>query len=1038
MASLTPWRITMLGGLSAWRNNREVVRFRTRKTGGLLGYLSYNLNQNHHRDELVDIVWPDLDVDRGRVCLSSAVYSLRRQLEPPDVPAGSVLITNRFDVRLNPQTVTTDLQEFAFNIERAAAITEARDRLTLLESAINLYRGELLPGCQEDWVGEARDRISLQYLKSARSAIQILEELGDPERALEIAMQASACVPDREDAHYEAIRLLRLVGKDHDAARQYRNLEMVLEKRWERKPSKRVKTLVKGLDNSGEKTARAKRVSVPRLESPQDLPGESKAARLNGPVAPAIPITATKFFGREREIAQLLEWILPIRGAGSKTRHRRLITLVGPAGSGKTRLALEVAHAVRERVLDTVAFTTLVDVSDSDGICDAILSSLGRKAAPKDDYLDQVCECLAEYGALLVLDNLEHLDGCGGIIREILSRLPNLSVLATSRCPTGLAEEQVLPVWPLPFPSQELSPCELLDYASVQMFLDRAQSVSPTFQITSRNAKDVGELCVRLEGLPLAIELAAPRLFALTLSQILGELGNRFEFLVSKNRCVDPRHGALHSAIEWSYNRLDEDTRRFFRGLSVFKGGWTLEAARAVCGSAGALDHLEELVRQSLVIAEDAGNHKRFRMFESLREFLHDQMEESELAVFERMHTAYFHSFLESRFANFRSPARQNAILEVAEEKENFRAVLAREINNAVGLAVAGMLWPYWSGQGHALEGKDWLLRALGANPSADAKLHRQAEHGLSSVYFHLGELALAQSAAESCLEASRNANDRCEAAQALNLLGFIMESRGEYEAAYQLLKVSLEHWRAENDRWAEAGVLNNLGLVAHRLGDLDGACSYYNLSQAIFRELGDRLIATHVLNNLALVATERKDYQSAVDALEKGMAVANEIGDSQIVPIIFTNLGEARFRMGDFTRAENDFKQSIRLRREAGDHLGQDYPLSGLGVCLCMNGDLSRGVRLISAALEIRKKRCGTDRLYPDPTLEKDLSYIRKLLDSRDFEEFWTDGKKFSIEESVQNALEEFATNAIIEHEIGLLSNLSEDISSECCKIGV
>src|SRR5258708_15708110 len=300
------WRINLFGGLSAWRGNVETARFQSRKSGGLLAYLAYHLNQTHSRDILIDRIWPDLDADRARVCLSTAAYSLRRQLEPPDIPSGSVLIANRFEARLNPLALTTDLQDFVVNVHEAQNETEPSQRLSRLLHAIGLYSGDLLPGCGEDWVGEARDRMALHYVRSVQTAIQILETNREVEYALELALRASACAPDREEVHYEAIRLLRVLGKDRDAVRQFENFELLLAKRCERKPSRRVMSLVEGLDREGHRSRQLRRSPAPQLENGND----STRASVNVRDLPPPPAPLTRFFGRQRELDQLLDCLL--------------------------------------------------------------------------------------------------------------------------------------------------------------------------------------------------------------------------------------------------------------------------------------------------------------------------------------------------------------------------------------------------------------------------------------------------------------------------------------------------------------------------------------------------------------------------------------------------------------------------------------------------------------------------------------------------------------------------------------------------------
>jgi predicted ATPase/DNA-binding SARP family transcriptional activator len=1008
MLTLAPWRITLFGGLAAQRDHKEIVRFQTRKTGGLLAYLAYHLNQNHPRDVLIEQIWPELDAVRGRGCLSSSVYSLRRQLEPLDVPPGSVIVSTKLHVRLNPLSVSSDIQDFALAIKSAQAVDDPTGRLIHLRRAIDLYKGELMPECSDDWITEARDRMSFLFGSAVGEAIRILESTGAAESAMELAIRASAICPDDEETHYEAIRLLRSLGKDRDAIKQFRNLESWLAKRWEEQPSKKIRSLVEGLERSrtGPRT-RLPRAHVSLLAPPQEV--STNAEQRRAPLRAGLPVALTRFFGREAELERIVAAITEggTMEAVAKRGCRRVFSLVGPAGSGKTRLAIEAAHLLFEADAGEVFFVPLADAASAECIPDAILRSAGVSRSAGEEAITQVCSSFEERRIIIVLDNLEHLPGCEEVVHELVCRLSRVSVLVTSRSPLSIAAEQVYPVLPLPVPSMGEDLGALNQYASVRMFVDRAQAVSPDFQLTRRNAQGVAHVCRELEGIPLAIELAAARASALSPNQIAAELTRRFEFLVSRQKCVEPRHSALRTSIAWSFDLLEPQTQRFFKSLAIFRGGWSLEAARAVCAD-DALDCLEDLVKQSLVIAEDFGDAKRYRILESLREFLMERLGDEERQDLENAHIRYFLSFAEAAALSLHGPGGGSALRVVDAERDNLLEMLAKSEGRAEGLPAAVAMWRYWAAKGLALEGREWLTRMLARDSSGSKSVLARALHGLAAMHQQLGKYDQAEESARSGLAVFHDIGDRAGAGFALNLIGAIADDRGDRETALLCFSESLEIFQAVGERCAEAAVLNNLGRMAHHDGDLEISFDYYQKSQAIYKEEGDWSRATQVLLNLGLVAAQRGDYAKAIAAYEQTLDAARILGDLRMQSLALHNLGDALYRNGNYLRAENCLIDSIKIRRERGDAAGLAFSFRSIGCVLAQLDDPIRGARLFAASGAIREKHGLAERSFQDLSLEEDENRIRGKLTDQDFDAAVHYGRGLSLEQAIKYALEE------------------------------
>ncbi|HEX8958725.1 MAG TPA: BTAD domain-containing putative transcriptional regulator, partial [Solirubrobacterales bacterium] len=446
-----------------------------------------------------------------------------------------------------------------------------------------------------------------------------------------------------------------------------------------------------------------------------DYPGmprrEFPALRAERGYAGRLPLQLTRFFGREKEIERI-ERLLKQDGA-------RIVTLTGPGGTGKTRLAIEAAGRLLDHFDGAVWFVAAADLSDASVLPDAIHDAMRLPRSGGGDPLAEVVEALSHQPALLILDNLEQVvDGGAEAVRELAARLPSLAVIATSRQVLGVDGEREFVVDPLPVPSGPVSAERLGLYESVRLFVDRAQAVKPDFQVTNGNAPAVAELCVRLEGIPLAIELAAARASVLSPTQMLYQLGNRFEFLVSRRRGVAERQRTLRAAVDWSYRLLSPDLQRFFARLSVFRGGCTVESAESVCEEPLALDALAQLRESSLVLTETCPTcgRMRFRLLETLREYAWGRLSAEEQSEIERRHAAHFDELAEQAEPYLTGPDQATWLAHLDAEHDNLRAALGwadRSGEAEMRLRLAGSLWRFWSVRGYFAQGRRALEDAL-------------------------------------------------------------------------------------------------------------------------------------------------------------------------------------------------------------------------------------------------------------------------------------------------------------------------------------
>jgi len=514
---------------------------------------------------------------------------LRRQLERPGGSAEGLFLADYNTLQLNPAAFTTDIQEFKQALRRAPNTVDANTSEAHLRRAVDLYSGELLAGYYEEWILPERAHLAADCCSALTRLTKAAIQRGDLNSAIDYTRRSLNVDLSQESTHCELMRLYVAVGQNAAAQRQYRILERTLRSQLDVAPSAEARDLMR----------QARQTPIVATSSPGSAP--PAPSLLPSPIIgitvrstpreavslPRLPLALTRFFGRQEEIAlleALLDQSIPMEKPTrvSDQSPVRLITLTGPGGSGKTRLALEIANRVQSCFEGAVCFVSLAELSNTNPIADRLLIALNLRHTPALDPIDQIVEYLGRRIWLLVLDNCEHLiDAIATLTQLLLERVPTLCCLATSRQHLDIDGEHEIPVAPLPLPAArqdrlEVGPGELfslLDYPGIQLFVDRTQSAHPDFQLNARNANDLVLLCNRLEGIPLALELAAAWAQVLTPAQMLAQLEDRFRFLVSKRKSRAPRHRSLQATVEWSYHLLEPPHQRLFCQLSVFRGG---------------------------------------------------------------------------------------------------------------------------------------------------------------------------------------------------------------------------------------------------------------------------------------------------------------------------------------------------------------------------------------------------------------------------------------------------------------------------------
>jgi len=722
-----------------------------------------------------------------------------------------------------------------------------------------------------------------------------------------------------------------------------------------------------------------------------------------------LPVQLTSFIGREQEMTEVKHLLATAS----------VVTLLGSGGAGKTRLALQVAADVLEAYAEGVWLVELAPIADPALVPQTVASALGLRE-PARHATEALVDFLRPKSLLLVVDNCEHLlaasaDLCAALLR----RCPKLRVLATSREPLGIAGEASyrVPSLSLPDPQQSPSPETITQYAAVRLFVERAVFYQPRFAVTTTNAKAIAEVCRRLDGIPLALELAAARVRVLSVEQIGARLDDRFRLLTGGARTALPHHQTLRAAIDWSHDLLADDERALFRRLSVFVGGFTLDAAEGVCAdgtiaSTLILDLLTRLVDKSLIgVDVGSGAEARYRLLETVRQYAVDRLVESgEAAAVRTRHRDVFLALAERAEPELQGPDQKIWLDRLAVELDNLRAALewcrTDPEGPDAGVRLAGALWWFWEVRGHWTEARQWLKEAVSRDERTVSAAHIKALNAAAGLALRQGDRQETAALAERALALSRQLGDKRGAASCLVILGIHACSLENYKQAEALGGEGLNLSQEVGDNWGSAWARSTLGLVAREQGDLQRAVALLEESLAQLRVLRHPWGTAITLISLGMIARDREELQRAAALLEEALAIFQQLGDKGYTAYTQLNLGVLASALGDHGRAEAHYKACLAIRRELQEKRGIATCLAALGCCSAGVGQFRRAAVLFGAAEALRNATGATLPVYFRSEYERRVAATSLELGESAFQTAWSDGRKMALEQAIDFAL--------------------------------
>lgn len=1034
---------SLLGSFQAALNENPITQFRTKSVQALLIYLVCEAERPHQREVLMELLWPEMPQTSAQANMRQTLYRLRKLI--PEVKgrnrnAVPFLVTTRQTIQINP-----DADYF---LDVIAFIKSEPSQ------AISLYRGDFLadfylPDSEpfEEWVGSRRAAYRRRVLEMMEGETAVHLQNTNYDEAIQLAQRQLEIDNLRENSHRQLMEAWARNGRRQEALTHYDNLRQLLQDELAIEPEPETITLIEAI-RAGEMSR------TPASFAPQSI------QLADEPEHPShnLPQRLTSFVGREKEIATISDLI----------SQNRLVMLTGVGGIGKTNLCLQVGRTMLDAFPDGVWLVELAPIADPALVAKTTANTLGLRESSERSLISfaretqeseqrSILQLLLDYlqgkKCLLILDNCEHvIEAAAQFVNTLLQATTGVKVLASSREALGVLGEIPFRVPSLTVPSthQLAAVNEWHQFDALTLFVERATAVSPEFQVTADNFPSLVQICQRLDGIPLALELAAARVSVLNTAQIATRLDDRFRLLTGGSRTALPRQQTLRALIDWSWELLTAAEQMLLQRLSVFAGGMTLEAVEAVCAGDGLdpydlLDLLSELVKKSLVLSRrEPRQPLRYHLLETIRQYAQERlMVTGQGATFRRHHLDYFMTWAKRVKPELTGPDQVIWLHHLEKELDNMRAALnwARETDCEAGLQLITASWRFW-GYGYVGEGEMWLAqlmaKATSLAPAVKAKalqvwaifnsnLFKNEEARLLlekslSLYQTLQDeaeitnslrlLTLNHGWIENrmalldLLPRLRNPGYELQLAEALLELGFYEAHQNNYEQAKAFMQESVSLYREIGHLTGLADVLQWSGWVAIWEGAFEAARLPLEESLAIHKQLGERRIFGS-LQMLGVLHFKLGNYPLALQYLNESLALTQHSGAIATGYWTFVHLGYAHLRMGDLEEATAIFTKSVGQFNDVQEYMGIVYTLEGVASLAVRREQADRAVRLFAFADGMRVALHDPRPFSEQADVEQDLVAIREMIDEETFTAVYAEGQTMTMEEAIAYALE-------------------------------
>lgn len=998
-------RLFLLGPLRIERDGKP-VSIRRRKAQLLLAYLTQD-RAPHSREKIAALFWGDSTDAQARLSLRVTLAALRQALHP------DLIVADGATIELHPEMQlwvdTAELERVAHRIQQLPVHGESLAVADALHALESLYRGEFLAGEYEDWILSERERYRSLYVELLLHLTGLFRSAGDYTRAVATAQKVLAQDRANEHAHQHLIVCYATLGDRTSALEQYEIATRALRNDLGVEPSAETRLLVE-------------RIS-------QQPVSASPAARFTN-----LPQPLTSFVGRENELEQLQAILLPAPtwSGGLSTQSSVLVTLLGPGGSGKTRLAIELGRILVDEYTDGVWWVELAYLGGDSLVAQALAKTIGVREEPDATIEQSLADVLSKRSSLIILDNCEHLlHECARLVQVLAPTCPNIRWLATSRTPLSIAGEQVyrVPKLAVPAPDPAIQPAALtlIEYPAVRLFIERAGDSPASFTLTDQNAVFVAQICRRLDGIPLALEIAAARLQEMPAQELAAHLDERFEWLSGAGTDAPGRHQTLRALFDWSFELLTPPERAMFRRLAVFRGGVDLQGAVSVAygdidanlsldelgttPSAIVLQLLTQLADKSLLSRQHALQGIRYEMLETIREYAHDKLSElGEEDVIRKRHLAHFDALVSMASDKLFGPDQVRWLDQLEREHPNLRAALqfaaiskAREthVRMTANLGTFWQLRNYWS------EGREWLRQAVElAGDGAPSTPLAKAYGTLGVLAWLQGDYVRALARHRKALELYRRIEEPWGIANALNNVALQLQALGAYAEARLLYYEALALARELEHPRLVLRVLNNLCSTAYLQGELETAEAFSQEALAQARALGDKYALAIALINCAQVTIARNSLEEALTFADEALTVARELGNQEFIAEAVRHKAMAYLKHGDVEQARVHFRDSLQIAFGLGAKRQITWSLEGLALVAAADAQWVHAVRHLAAASALRKRiaipRDAAERAEQDALRER----LSAELGTERFDQEWQVGEHLDLETAVEAAL--------------------------------